>query len=213
MPTETTGLETLKDIRRIMEQSSRFISLSGWSGIAAGICALTGAALAHRRISDYYRNDYGKPSQCIECLQSSLLQIAIWVFISALISAFLFTYFRSKKDGVAIWGKAARRLLWNTVLPMIGGGIFILRLIDLKVYSLVGPASLLFYGLALVNGSRYTLGEVRYLGFALLLTGLVSAWFPAATLYYWAFGFGILHIVYGVAMWWKHERNQTETVA
>lgn len=211
MSTETPGLETLKDIRNMMERSSRFISLSGWSGIAAGFCALVGAATAHHTIDEYYKNAYGTPHQCIDCLRADLLNIAIGVFVSALATALAFTWLRSKREGVGIWGVAARKLLWNTLIPMLAGGVVILRLIDLKVYDLVGPASLVFYGLALVNGSRYTLGEVRYLGLAILATGLLSAWFPKATLYYWAFGFGILHIAYGVAMWWRYERKTEET--
>ncbi|MFT4024313.1 MAG: hypothetical protein QM664_11075 [Flavihumibacter sp.] len=212
MPTDTSGLETLKDIRRMMEKSSRFISLSGWSGVAAGICALVGAGLAQQSISAYYRDAYGTAGECPECLRNHLLAIAAGVFVSALVTAFLFTYLRSRKSGTAIWGASARRLLWNTLIPMLAGAVLILKMIDLKMYALVGPASLVFYGLALVNGSRYTLGEVRYLGLAILATGLISAWFPKATLYYWAFGFGILHVVYGVAMWWKHERQAGETI-
>lgn len=211
MPTDQSGLETLKDIRRMMEKSSRFISLSGWSGVTAGICALVGAALAHRSISDYYQLSYGTAGECPECLRDRLVMIAAGVFLSALVTAVVFTYLRSRKEGVAIWGSSARRLLWNTLIPMVAGGVLILKMVDYKMYSLVGPASLIFYGLALVNGSRYTLGEVRYLGLAILATGLISAWFPKATLYYWAFGFGILHVVYGIAMWWKHERQAGET--
>lgn len=211
MPTDLSGLETLKDIRRMMEKSSRFISLSGWSGVAAGICALVGAALAHHTIDEYYQLNYGTANACPECLRDKLVVIAIGVFVSALVTAFVFTYLRSRKEGVAIWGASARRLLWNTLIPMLAGGVLILKMIDLNMYSLIGPASLIFYGLALVNGSRYTLGEVRYLGLAILVTGMISAWFPKATLYYWAFGFGILHVAYGIAMWWKHERPASET--
>ncbi len=42
MDSQHQPLETLQDIKRMMERSSRFISLSGWSGISAGICALLG---------------------------------------------------------------------------------------------------------------------------------------------------------------------------
>ena len=213
MPTDQSGLETLKDIRQMMEKSSRFISLSGWSGVAAGICALAGAVLAQRSISEYYTLSYGTANECPACLRDRLLTIAGIVFLSALVTAFVFTYLRSRREGVTIWGSSARRLLWNTMIPMLAGGVLILKMIDLRMYALIGPASLIFYGLALVNGSRYTLGEVRYLGLAILATGLVSAWFPKATLYYWAFGFGILHVAYGVAMWWKHERPAGETTA
>jgi hypothetical protein len=207
MSTQVSGLDTLQDIRKMMEKSSRFISLSGWSGIAAGSSALAGAWLALERIRLYYDNEYGTSSRCIDCLKADLIKIAAGIFIAALVGAFIFTFIRSKKEGVAIWGNCARRLLWNTLLPMLAGGIFVLRLIQHQQYDLIASSSLIFYGLALVNGSRYTLGEIMYLGYAEIITGLVCLWLPRYGIYCWAFGFGFLHIVYGVAMWWKYERN------
>ncbi len=96
--------------------------------------------------------------------------------------------------------------MWNTMMPMLTGALLIWRMIELEQYELVAPASLLFYGLALVNGSKFTLGEVRYLGYAMIVTGLISLWFSGYGLYFWAFGFGVLHILYGLSMWWKYER-------
>lgn len=39
-------IDDLKEIRSMMEKSSRFISLSGLSGVSAGIVALAGAVMA-----------------------------------------------------------------------------------------------------------------------------------------------------------------------
>ena len=205
--TTQSNLEAIKDIKKIMERSSRFISLSGWSGVAAGICALVGSWVAYNRIADYL-NDRGDAAGCGECLKNELLVIGVVVFVAGLAAAFIFTWLRSKKDGVTIWGSAPRRLLWNTLFPMLVGGILILKMIDLGYYDLIVPATLIFYGLALVNGSKYTMGEVRYLGYAEIITGLISLLVLSRGLYIWAFGFGVLHIIYGVAMWWKYERKE-----
>ncbi|GAO41704.1 hypothetical protein [Flavihumibacter petaseus] len=213
MVSENTGLETLQDIRKMMERSSRFISLSGWSGVAAGTSALAGAFFARKAIADYYHNYDAGGAGCADCLAQTLIRIAVIVFITALVSAFLFTWFRSRREGVAFWGSAARRLLWNTAIPMAAGGVLVLRLISLKMYLLIGPVSMIFYGLALINGSRYTLGEVRYLGYSFLILGLISTWFPGETLYFWAFSFGILHIIYGISMWWKYERIPVRVIS
>ncbi|ULQ51112.1 hypothetical protein [Flavihumibacter fluvii] len=210
MATNISGLDTLQDIRKMMEKSSRFISLSGWSGMAAGTCALIGAAVGRHRIMTYYEREFGQPGQCDDCLKTDLISMAAVVFLSALFSALLFTYLRSKKDGVAIWGPTSRRLLWNTVIPMGIGAIFIARLLQQHQYDLVPAASLVFYGLALLNGSRYTLGEVQWLGYAEIVTGLVCLWLPGSGIYFWAFGFGVLHIVYGFSMWWKYERKEMD---
>lgn len=201
-----SNLDALQDIRKMMERSSRFISLSGWSGISAGICALIGAWFAQQKINAYY-NDYSSTASCPSCLRTELITIAVIVFVAAFVTATFFTWVKSKKDGVAIWGTAARRLLWNTLLPMVAGGFILWRMTDLKQYDLVAASSLIFYGLALINGSKYTMGEVRYLGYAEIITGIIGLWLVRSGIYIWAFGFGILHIVYGVAMWWKYDRR------
>jgi len=207
MNSKEQNLATLNEIRTMMDRSSRFISLSGWSGIVAGISALIGAWLAKQKINTYYEGSYGKPDACPSCLRNDLLLIAVIVFITAFTSAIFFTYLKSRKDGIAIWGKAAKRLMWNTLLPMVAGGVLIWRMMELKQFELVAPASLIFYGLALVNGSKYTVGEVRFLGYAIIATGIFNLWAIGYGLECWAFGFGVLHIIYGFTMWLKYEKK------
>ena len=89
---------------------------------------------------------------------------------------------------------------------MIVGGFFIFRLIELGMYGLIAPASLIFYGLALLNASKYTFKEIRWLGIMQIILGLINLWNIGNGLLYWSAGFGILHIVYGVVMWYKYER-------
>lgn len=205
MDSSSQNLETLKDIKRIMERSSRFISLSGLSGIAVGICALIGATVAWYRISLYYQELIAGDA-CTYCLTEDLIIIASVVFVAAFITATLFTFLKTKKEGVPIWANSARRLLWNTMLPILAGGFMLLRMIQLDQYQLVAPASLIFYGLALVSGSKYTMGEVRYLGYAEIILGIINLWLYHQGLICWAIGFGIFHIIYGIVMWWKYER-------
>jgi len=219
MEDQVHGLETLQDIRNMMEKSSRFISLSGWSGIAAGVCALVGAGVAFSEIAVYRiaNSSNGevdrlwpysdKGSYNMNMLEQKLITIAVIVFVAAFLSAFLFTYLRARKTGIPVWGSSARRLMWNTVLPMIAGGLVILRMLDLGFYQLIAPCCLIFYGLALVNGSKYTLGEVKYLGYGQVVLGIINLWLLGYGLFFWAAGFGILHIIYGTLMWWKYERN------
>lgn len=215
MDTKHQPLEALLDIRRMMERSSRFISLSGWSGIAAGLCALIGAKLADTKIKAYEAarsagGDGLRSGRLLDFSSSRLLQDLLWIaagtFISALVLAFLFTYIRSRKHAVPIWDHVTQRLLWNTLLPMLVGGFFLFRALQLQYYDILAPGCLLFYGLALVNGSKYTLGEVRFLGYGQIVLGLISLWVMHNGLLFWAAGFGLLHIVYGALMWWKYER-------
>lgn len=208
-------LQTLQDIRRMMERSSRFISLSGWSGICAGICALIGAGLAYWRINEYNEgsaDDYITRLSLDESFASlnllrDLILIAGIVFVAAFLSAFFFTWQRSKKNNTPIWDSVTRRLMWNTIIPMLVGAVCIFRLLQDGMFELVGPMSLIFYGLALLNGSKYTLGEIRYLAFGNIILGIVNLWYTHHSLLFWALGFGVLHIVYGTMMWWKYERR------
>jgi len=210
MDSQHPPLETLQDIKRIMERSSRFISLSGWSGISAGISALVGAWVAHSRIERYLHQRHGRgyyEGNSGILLMFDLIQIASITFIAAFISAFIFTWRRSRRNGTPLWDPTVQRLAWNTILPMVVGGIVLLRALSLEYYTLIAPGCLIFYGLALVNASKYTLGEIRYLGYGQLILGIINLWVVGSGLYFWAAGFGVLHILYGAIMWWKYERK------
>lgn len=205
------SLQTLEDIKQMMTKSSRFISLSGWSGVAAGACALIAAWIAHNKISGFrFEPNIGSGANAdgYAGLKWQLIVLAAITFLAAFVLAFVFTYLRSRKTGVAIWGYTARRVMLNVAVPMVVGGLLIWRLMDFGMYGLVAPACLLFYGLALVNASKFTLPEIRYLGYLQLLLGVLNLWLLDYGLFFWAIGFGILHILYGILMWTKYERNQ-----
>lgn len=204
MNEQKQSLEALQDIKRMMERSSKFISLSGWSGISAGICALIGAWLANKELNLWYTYSSGYDSY--RSLLTKLILIGIGTFAGAFLSALLFTALRSKKTKVPLWGSTTARLLWNLLIPLIIGGIFLLRMIQLHQYQLIAPGCLLFYGLALINASKYTLGEIRYLGYGQLILGVSNLWMGSHGLYFWAAGFGCLHIIYGIVMWLKYEK-------
>jgi len=215
MTSQHQSLDTIQDIKRMMERSSRFISLSGWSGVSAGICALVGAWLANNELHqmlggahdiDDYSGSRGQAVFTKITLFNDLIIIAVCTFVAALISSFFFTWLRTRKHGVPLWDRTVQRLVVNTALPIIIGGIVILRCLQLGYYEMIAPGCLIFYGLALVNASKYTLGEIRYLGFGQLILGVINLWDEGSGLLLWTIGFGVLHIVYGLIMWWKHER-------
>lgn len=210
MDARQQSLQELQQIKRMMERSSKFISLSGLSGIAAGICALAGAWFASQKINYSSNSDYNLEklaNQNQGNVQRDLLIIALLTFAAAFISAILFTYLRSKKTGTSLWGTTTFRLFWNTVIPLLAGGLFLIRSMQLEQYELIAPGCLIFYGLALINASKYTLGEVRYLGYGQIVLGIINLWMIGYGLYFWAAGFGLLHIIYGVVMWNKYERE------
>ncbi len=202
-------LETIQDIKRIMERSSRFISLSGLSGIAAGICALAGAFFAKQILDNYYSqiNKVGFTSISFHKLKLDILLIAMFILITALVTAFYFTWRKAHHDKQPVWNNTSKRLTVNLFIPLVAGGLFILAMLQNDDWHYISSVSLVFYGLALVNASKYTFTDVRYLGYCEIILGLLSTQYISYGLYFWAFGFGVLHIIYGFAMWWKYERN------
>lgn len=208
--TGQAGLETLQDIKRIMERSSRFLSLSGLSGIAAGICALAGAWFANNKLNPYYdrynaRGNFDKID--FHDLKTNLLLVAAIVLVAALLSSFYFTWRRAKQNHLPLWDHTSKKLFINIVIPLATGGLFILAMLQNDEWRYVAPACLIFYGFALVNASKYTLTDIRYLGLLEIVLGLINTQSIGYGLYFWAFGFGVLHIVYGAIMWWKYERS------
>ncbi|MET0391554.1 MAG: hypothetical protein ABW019_00380 [Chitinophagaceae bacterium] len=208
---QTDRLQDVRDIRRLMERSSRFISLSGLSGVAAGSWALAGAWVARNIVfSDYY-TDYNARGFFTDvdfaALKVKLLGLAAGVFLAAFLSALYFTWRKSNRQGLSLWDHTSRRLFWNMAIPLATGGLFIFGMLQHNEWRFVAPCCLLFYGLALVNASKYTLTDIRYLGYCQIVVGLLNMQWIGYGLYFWALGFGVLHIIYGVIMWWKYERK------
>lgn len=204
-------LSDLRQIRQLMERSSKFISLSGLSGISAGIIALIGAFIARWRIHDVL--DFNNvvsyraiPSfQILYSLMYEMIALASITLILALFAAFFFTNKKASEQGQSLFDSITIRMLINLAIPLITGGLFCLFLLKENI-SLVAAAMLIFYGLALINGSRYTVDHIRYLGMAEIVLGLIAGLFPGKGLLFWAIGFGVFHIIYGAVMYYKLER-------
>ena len=195
--------DDLREIREMMSRSSRFISLSGMSGIVAGILAIAGAWYAYRTgFEDYLDRLILKQAltpfdQGLSGIGLHLLLIAVAVLILSLFAGIYFTQRRAKAANEKIWNSASRRLLINLAIPLVTGGLVCLVFLMDNQLELLPPLSQIFYGLALVNASKYTLHEVRILGIAQLILGLIALTIPIYGIFFWALGFGVLHIVYG----------------
>ena len=198
--------QDLESIRHLMERSVKFVSLSGLSGILSGVYALMGAVLA------YYEIYSGEATRTVEYYQGNipivrnLILIALVVLAASLITGWWFSFRKARKLKTKMWNETSRRLLMNLVIPLIVGGIFTLVLVYHGHYNVVAASVLIFYGLALINASSNLYEEVRYLGYCELVVGLLAAVLPGYGLYFWAVGFGLLHILYGSLMYRKYDR-------
>ena len=201
-------LKDISEIKDLMNKSSRFISLSGLSGVLAGFYALIGAYMAYDIIyvTQTPSDDY-KTLVLYELEMIQLFAIAFIVVILSIVTGILLSWKKAKKHNEKIWDTTSKRLVANFLIPLLTGGFVILFMIEKEVYLYVAPLTLIFYGLALVNASKYTLGDVRYLGLTLIVLGISSAWFLGYGLFFWAIGFGVCHIIYGASMYFKYDRK------
>jgi hypothetical protein len=221
MDQQKEHLKNLEAIRSIMERSSRFISLSGLSGVFAGISALAGALAVFLYKKDFFFGRYYNGGAFLGkdlITGSELNQFITFMLVDGLLTLLLalffgifFTVRNAKKKGLPIWDNTTKRMLLNLFIPLVTGGVFCLILLFHHLVYLIAPVTLIFYGLALVNTSKYTLDEILYLGLCEVVLGLIATVFAGYGLIFWAIGFGILHIVYGASMYFRYERSDIKS--
>lgn len=205
-------LEAIRDIRNLMERSSRFLSLSGLAGVLIGIAAIIGISAAYVYMDlginqgGYYTlilNENGAPNRGIFTF---LLVDIILVLLFSIATVTIMSMKKAEKHGRPKWDGTAKRMTVQLVVPMVAGIILSIILLYHGLVEFIAPVSLIFYGLALFNASKYTVDDIQYFGIVEILNGLVAAIFIDFGLLFWAFGFGVLHIVYGARIYFKYEK-------
>ena len=210
MENNSKSIEDLRTIRKIMEESTRFLSLSGLSGIFAGAIAISGALIGWFLILNNGAVNIDKQGvslsgQEIQPVRWKLIADALCVLILSILCSLYFSVRKAKREGKELWSPTSKRLLVNLMIPLVTGAVFTVVLLIHNYIDLIVPELLIFYGLALVNAGKFTYGEIFYLGILEIITGLASSFFPGQGLVFWIIGFGILHIIYGLAMYRKYE--------
>ncbi len=196
-----TYLEDIQHIKKMMENSSQFISLSGLSGILAGVYALVGAFVANFLIVSHRSYYITLESMTFK----KIVLVALLVLIASIATAYFLTIRKAKKQNEKVWNNTSKKLLLNFCIPLFTGGIFSFLLLKNGFYGLIAPVTLIFYGLACVNASKYTFRDVLYLGTTQIILGLIAVEFSGYGLYFWVLGFGICHIIYGSVMYYKYD--------
>ncbi len=196
-------LKDLSEIKDLMSKSSRFISLSGLSGVLAGIYALIGAAIAYWLVTTYSRGTLILDGKVFKLV---LLDLFLIAFFSVITGIYLTTK-KAKKHDAKIWDSTSKRLILNFLIPLVVGGSYILIILGHQKYGQTGALMLIFYGLSLINASKYSIGDIRYLGFIQIILGLICALYPGYGFWLWVIGFGFMHIIYGTWMHFKYDVN------
>lgn len=195
----------IREIKRMMENSTKFLSLSGLSGVAAGSVALAGALAA------WWRMQYFPPKPVLPYFYSNMgyysfyILTTIFVLVFAIGGALFFSYKKSKKQALPFWSPAAIKLITSLMIPLTVGGIFCLILLHHGFVGMVPPAMLVFYGLALLQSKQHSLPEIGSLGLIEIVLGLINLIWLGKGIYFWAMGFGIAHIVYGILMHFRYD--------
>lgn len=202
------SLKDISEIRSMMERSSKFLSLSGLSGVSAGCVALAGAAVAQwynlRVLGEFQL--HGLEEARNAGVQTFFVIDAGIVFVVALGLAILFSTRMARRKGLPVWDGVAKQMIGDLSVPLLAGGMLCLIFMAHDLFALLPALSLVFYGVGLVSTSKYTRKEIRLLGFAEIFLGLCAALSVRQGLLLWAAGFGVLHIAYGLLMYRKYER-------
>lgn len=206
-------LEAIKDMRNLMERSSRFLSLSGLSGVVIGIFALVGLSALYLKLdlsplhTGFQEKMIALDGNYKDDVFQFILLDALAILIASLAVGTWMSVNRSKKLNLPSWDPAAKRLVINLMIPLVAGGLLCLIFIQKGDLTNLAPITLLFYGLALVNASKYTVDEIRNLGIIEIILGLLAFWELQFALLFWGIGFGILHIIYGIFIHTKHQKQ------
>jgi hypothetical protein len=208
MKTEQEYIRDLTEIRSMMERSTKFLSLTGWSGIMAGIYALIGAYIAFQLLRFNGRDAVlnTPDTQQLSANGPELILLSVSILVLAVGTAVFLSFRKSRERGERLWNATARRMVVNMAIPLFTGGVFILILFSKGLLDLIAPCMLLFYGLALLNASKFTFGEMRDLGIIQIVLGLAASYFAVYGLVFWAIGFGLMHIGYGIYMHVRYEK-------
>ncbi|HTF04646.1 MAG TPA: hypothetical protein VK826_11510 [Bacteroidia bacterium] len=218
-------LKAISEMRDLMNKSSRFISMSGLSGVAAGAVGLIGMIVTWLFLDSYffhlpfYIGDVVLPeSYQVTSIDEiftmkwefvrNLVMIAGFTLAGALFGAWYFTRRKAKKLGLSMWDDTAKRMTINLLIPLVTGGGFALVLLSHGIIGLVPAITLAFYGTALINASKYTLNDIRYLGIIQIILSFIAAIFYEYSLILWSIGFGVMHIIYGIVLYMKYENKK-----
>ena len=207
MSDKQNQLETLQEIRALMERSSRFLSLSGKAGIFIGTYALlcVMGVYIYLDIPILSGGYYHVVSQNPE-IQVILVFGFILVLLSSLLTGFVWARIKAKRLSLSLWDTTAKRFLIHFFTPLMVGGVVCILFLFRQQIDLLLPFTLIFYGLALVNASKYTVEDILYLGFIEVIIGLGALFFIEQALLLWGLGFGVLHLVYGAKIYQKYEK-------
>ena len=203
-------------IKNLMEKSSKFSNLSGYAIATTGLLALLGAVFVYFDLGISISEKYISYAELINQTGNAnsiytkiklLVIIASLILLTSLLILYVTAKLKSERHDINLFNSSFSRALKSLFIPVLSGGIFCGFLILHKIYGLVAPATLIFYGLGLISASKYSYNELELLGYLELLLGTIASYYMGSGLLFWMIGFGIGHIVLGVFIHYKYDKK------
>jgi hypothetical protein len=175
------AIDNLQFIRETMERSTVFTSVPGYGGILMGATALVAAYIAQSQI---HTRDW----------------LIVWLTeaVLAFFIGLLAMWQKTKLSKTSLFSTPARKLLMNSLPPMLCGVFITLGLWRFGHFEAMIPVWILSYGAAVVCGGAFSVKAVPLMGWCFMALGAAAFFLPAG------FGnmmmglsFGALHIVFG----------------
>lgn len=132
--------------------------------------------------------------------------IGLATLLATITTTYILTRKKAKKNGTQLWDQSSKNALERLLIHLLTGGIFCVAMMHLGMLGLITPLTLIFYDLALISASNFSYSIIKQLGIVEIVLGIVNLFFIGYGLYFWALGFGVLHIVYGTYVYLKFER-------
>lgn len=201
------ALKELRDIRTMMERSSRFQTVSGWGILAAGLMAIVAGWVANIIFNGSGTTLYGDTGY----IWDHKTQIAVFGSLALVVvcglTVFLSSMLLARRRNIPFaFDATMRRLLLAFSVPLVAGGVLCLALVLQGHYGLTSSIMLIFYGLALIACHHFTYPALGLLGYAELLLGLADCFVATHALLFWTVGFGVLHVLFGIYLIIKSRR-------
>lgn len=175
------ALDNLQFIRETMERSAVFTSVPGYGGILMGATAVAAAYIA-----------------------SSQATVRDWliVWLTEAVLAFfiglLAMWQKTKLSKTSILSTPAKKLVMNSLPPMLCGVFITLGLWRFGHFEAMIPVWILCYGAAVVCGGAFSVKPVPLMGWLFMAVGAAAFFLPAGFgNWMMAISFGALHIVFG----------------
>jgi len=184
-------------IKRTMEQATRYDNIPPVGYVVLGFVGLAGAGATFGVLGA------DRAARLDDLAPAEVWSMAlVWggTLVAATICLALAVVARARRRGVVAWSSLAMRMFLSQVPQVAVAGLLTFGLLELGRIGVIPAVWLLHYGVITYSFSYFAGRDHQLLGLVLIALGAAALFGPTA----WAvpllaIGFGLMHIVFGVA--------------